>query len=161
VDVLLIETCFDILQAKCVAITAIEVMKQKGVRVPLMVQVTPDDRTKGQTLLPGTEIPAAITTLLALSEIDVIGLNCSVGPDMMVNAAKGLSGTSDRLVSVLPNAGLPLKRGDETYFPLEPKPLAEWLERFVNEFGVNIVGGCCGTTADHLREVIARLGGKP
>jgi 5-methyltetrahydrofolate--homocysteine methyltransferase len=160
VDVLLIETCFDILQAKCVAITAIEEMKRKGVRLPLMVQITPDDRTKGQTLLPGTEIPAALTTLLTLSEIDVIGLNCSVGPDLMVNAVKTLSEGSDRLVSVLPNAGLPLKRGDETYFPLEPKPLADWLDRFVTEFGVNIVGGCCGTTADHLKEIIARVGGK-
>jgi 5-methyltetrahydrofolate--homocysteine methyltransferase len=157
---ILIETCFDILQAKCVAITAIEEMKRKGVRLPLMVQITPDDRTKGETLLPGTEIAAAITTLIALEEIDVIGLNCSVGPDLMVSAVKALSENSDRLLSVLPNAGLPLKRGDETYFPLEPEPLADWLERFVTEFGVNIVGGCCGTTAEHLKAVIARLGGK-
>ena len=160
VDAILIETCFDILQAKCVAITAIEVMKQKGVRLPIMVQITPDDRTKGQTLLPGTEITAALTTLLSISEIDVIGLNCSVGPDLMINAVKTLSEGSDRLVSVLPNAGLPLKRGDETYFPLEPKPLADWLERFVTEFGVNIIGGCCGTTADHLKVVADRLSGR-
>ncbi len=158
VDAILIETCFDILQAKCVAITALEVMKAKGVRLPLMVQITVDDRTKGQTLLPGTEIPAALTTLLAISEIDVIGLNCSVGPDLLVHAVKTLSEGSDRFVSVLPNAGLPLKRGDETYFPLEPQPLADWLERFVNEFGVNIIGGCCGTTADHLKVVVDRIG---
>jgi 5-methyltetrahydrofolate--homocysteine methyltransferase len=160
VDAILIETCFDILQAKCVAITAIEVMREKGVRLPLMVQITPDDRTKGTTLLPGTEITAALTTLLALPEIDVIGLNCSVGPDLMINAIKTLSEGSDRLISVLPNAGLPLKRGDETYFPLEPEPLADWLERFVTEFGVSIVGGCCGTTAEHLQAVIRRLEGK-
>jgi 5-methyltetrahydrofolate--homocysteine methyltransferase len=157
-DALLIETCFDILQAKCVAITAIEVMKQKGVKLPLMVQITVDDRTKGATLLPGTEVSAAVTTLLALSEIDVIGLNCSVGPDLMVSAVKTLSETSDRRISVLPNAGLPLKRGDETYFPLQPNELADWLERFVNEFGVNIVGGCCGTTAEHLLAVVERIG---
>lgn len=160
VDAILIETCFDILQAKCVAITAIEVMRDKGVRLPLMVQITPDDRTKGATLLPGTEITAALTTLLALPEIDVIGLNCSVGPDLMINAIKTLSEGSDRLISVLPNAGLPLKRGDETYFPLEPEPLADWLERFVTEFGVSIVGGCCGTTAEHLQAAIRRLEGK-
>jgi 5-methyltetrahydrofolate--homocysteine methyltransferase len=160
VDALLIETCFDILQAKCVAITAIEVMREKGVKLPLMVQITPDDRTKGATLLPGTEIPAAITTLLTLSEIDVIGLNCSVGPDLMVSAVKALGEGSDRLISVLPNAGLPLKRGDETYFPLQPHELADWLERFVTEFGVSVVGGCCGTTAEHLKAVIDRLAGK-
>ncbi len=160
VDALLIETCFDILQAKCVAITAIEEMKRKGVRLPLMVQVTPDDRTKGQSLLPGTEIPAALTTLLTLAEIDVIGLNCSVGPDLMLNAIKTMSEGCDRLLSVLPNAGLPLKRGDETYFPLEPAPLAEWIDRFVTEYGFNIVGGCCGTTAEHLKAVVDRVGGK-
>jgi len=158
VDVLLIETCFDILQAKCVAITAIEEMQRTGVRLPLMVQITVDDRTKGATMLPGTEVSAALTTLLTLSEIDVIGLNCSVGPDWMLHAIKTFSEGSDRLISVLPNAGLPLKRGDETYFPLEPEPLAEWLERFVVEFGVNIVGGCCGTTAKHLKVVGERLG---
>ena len=122
----LIETCFDVLQAKCVAITAIEVMNQKGVKLPLMVQITPDDRTQGETLLPGTEIQAALTTLLTLTEIDAIGLNCSVGPDLMLSAVKTLSEGSDRIVSVLPNAGLPLKRGDETYFPLQPADLAEW-----------------------------------
>jgi 5-methyltetrahydrofolate--homocysteine methyltransferase len=160
VDALLIETCFDILQAKCVTITALEVMREKGVRLPLMVQITVDDRTKGQQLLPGTEIPAALTTLQALSEIDVIGLNCSVGPDLMLHAVKTLTEGSDRLLSVLPNAGLPLKRGDETYFPLQPNELADWLERFVGEFGFNIVGGCCGTTAEHLKAVIDRIGGR-
>jgi len=160
VDALLIETCFDILQAKCVAITAIEVMKAKGRRLPLMVQISPDDRTQGQTLLPGTEISAALTTLLPLAEIDVIGLNCSVGPDLMQAAVKTLSEGCDRRLSVLPNAGLPLKRGDETYFPLEPGPLTDWLERFVTEFGVSIIGGCCGTTADHLKVVCDRLGGR-
>jgi 5-methyltetrahydrofolate--homocysteine methyltransferase len=160
VDALLIETCFDVLQAKCVAITAIEVMKQKGIRLPLMVQITPDDRTKGEALLPGTEIPSALSTLLAIPEIDVLGLNCSVGPDLMVNAVKVLSAGSSRFISVLPNAGLPQKRGDETYFPLQPKELADWLEKFVFEYGVNIVGGCCGTTVAHLKEVIGRVGGR-
>jgi 5-methyltetrahydrofolate--homocysteine methyltransferase len=160
VDAILVETCFDILQAKCVAITAIEEMNRRGVRLPLMVQITVDDRTKGQTMLPGTEVPAALTTLLALPEVDVIGLNCSVGPDLMLHAIKTLSEGSDRLISVLPNAGLPLKRGDETYFPLQPDELAEWLQRFVTEFGVNIVGGCCGTTPEHMKQVIARLAGK-
>src|SRR5262245_41593560 len=159
-DALLIETCFDILQTKCVAITAIEVMRQKGVKLPLIVQITVDDRTKGTTLLPGTEVSAAVTTLLTLSEIDVIGLNCSVGPDLMVSAVKTLSETSDRRISVLPNAELPIKRGHETNFPLQPRDPPDWLERFVTEFGVNMVGGCCGTTAEHLRTVVERIGGR-
>jgi 5-methyltetrahydrofolate--homocysteine methyltransferase len=160
VDAVLIETCFDILQAKAVAITAIEQMQRKGARVPLMVQITVDDRSKGEKLLPGTEVAAAVTTLLALPEIDVIGVNCSVGPDLMLSAVKTLSESSDRFISVLPNAGLPLKRGDETYFPLQPQELADWHHRFVTEFGVNIVGGCCGTTVEHLKAVIDRVAGK-
>jgi 5-methyltetrahydrofolate--homocysteine methyltransferase len=160
VDALLIETCFDVLQAKCVAIAAIEVMKQKGVRLPLMVQITPDDRTKGEKLLPGTEIASAVTTLLALPEIDVLGLNCSVGPDWMAPAVKTLYESSDRFISVVPNAGIPIPKDGATYFPLQPNELADWLEKFVSEYGVNIVGGCCGTTVAHLKAVIDRVGGR-
>jgi 5-methyltetrahydrofolate--homocysteine methyltransferase len=160
VDAILVETCFDILQAKCVLICAMDAMREKGVRLPLMAQFTVDDRTKGGTLLPGTEIDSALTTLLALRDVDVIGLNCSVGPDLMQTAVQTLSRQCDRPISVLPNAGLPLKRGDETYFPLQPNELADWLERFVTEYGVNIVGGCCGTTAQHLKAVVDRLAGK-
>jgi 5-methyltetrahydrofolate--homocysteine methyltransferase len=157
VDAILIETCIDILQAKCVAITAIDVMKAKGIKVPLMVQVTvqPDGK-----MLAGTDIAGALTTLQSFSEIDVIGLNCAVGPDLMLSSVKHLSQYSDRRISVLPNAGLPEMRNEETYFPLQPGELADWLERFVTEFGVNIVGGCCGTTGDHLGAVVNRLGGR-
>src|SRR5581483_3964 len=144
VDAVLIETCFDILQAKCVAITAAEVMRAKGVRVPLLVQVTIDQNSGN--LLPGTEIAAALTTLQALAEVDVIGLTCSVGPDLMLSAIQHLSRFSDRPISVLPNAGLPVERDGETYFPLQPDELAGWLDRFVTEYGVSIVGGCCGPT---------------
>ncbi|MEZ6139237.1 MAG: homocysteine S-methyltransferase family protein [Zavarzinella sp.] len=158
VDALLIETCFDILQAKCVLITAIEVMKQKGVKIPLMVQLTIDQNSGN--LLPGTDIAGALTTLTAFTELDVIGLNCAVGPDLMLSAVKHLSQFSPKRISVLPNAGLPEKRGDDTYFPLQPVELTDWLERFVTEFGVNIVGGCCGTTKDHLKVVSERLYGK-
>ncbi len=157
VDAILIETCFDILQAKCALITAIEVMKAKGVKLPLMVQVTiqPDGK-----MLPGTDIQGALTTLECFDELDVIGLNCAVGPDLMLSSIKHLSHFSNKLISVLPNAGLPENRNGETYFPLQPDELAEWLERFVTEFGVNIVGGCCGTTRDHLEVVHQKLYGK-
>lgn len=153
-DVLLIETCFDILQAKAVTITALDVMREMGVRLPLMVQITiqPDGRT-----LPGTEVGAALTTLECFSEIDVIGLNCSVGPDLMLSAIQELNESCSRFLSVVPNAGLPESRGEETYFPLQPPEFADWLERFVSEYGVNVVGGCCGTTPEHLSEVVRRL----
>ena len=157
VDVLLIETCFDILQAKCVAITAIEEMKRAGVRIPLMVQLTIIDAR--QKMLPGTDIPAALAALEPLDEIDVIGMNCGVGPDLMLDGIRHLNRHCKKRISVLPNAGLPETRNDETYFPLDPEGLAEWLERFVNEFGANIIGGCCGTTRDHLAAVVKKLYG--
>ncbi len=158
VDAILIETCFDPLQAKCVAITAIEEMQRAGVRLPLIVQLTIIDAR--QKMLPGTDIPAALTTLEPIDEIDALGMNCGVGPDLMHDGIRYLSRHCRKLISVLPNAGLPETRGDETYFPLEPEPLAEWLDRFVTEYGVNIIGGCCGTTKEHLRAVVQRVGGK-
>jgi 5-methyltetrahydrofolate--homocysteine methyltransferase len=158
VDAILIETCFDILQAKCVTITAIEEMKCAGVRLPLMVQLTIIDAN--QKMLPGTDIPAALVALDPLDEIDVIGMNCGVGPDLMLDSIRHLSRHCRKRLSVLPNAGLPETRGDETYFPLDPTGLADWHERFVVEFGVNIVGGCCGTTNEHLAAVVKRLAGQ-
>ena len=157
VDAILIETCFDILQAKCVAITAIEEMKRAGVRLPLMVQLTIIDANK--KMLPGTDIPAGLVSLEPLDEIDVIGMNCGVGPDLMHDDIRHLSRHSSKLLSVLPNAGLPETRGEDTYFPLDPAGLATWLQRFVSEYGANIVGGCCGTTHDHLKAVVDRIGG--
>jgi len=158
VDAILIETCFDLLQAKCVAITAIEEMKKAGIRLPLMVQLTIIDAR--QKMLPGTDIPAALVALEPLDEIDIIGMNCGVGPDLMLDSIRHLSRHCKKRLSVLPNAGLPETRNDETYFPLDPEPLAEWLDRFVTEFGVNIIGGCCGTTTDHLKAVCDRLHGR-
>ena len=100
------------------AITAIEEMKRAGVRLPLMVQLTIIDANK--KMLPGTDIPAALVALEPLDEIDVIGMNCGVGPDLMLDDIRHLSRHSKKLLSVLPNAGLPETRGDETYFPLDP-----------------------------------------
>jgi len=158
VDALLIETCFDILEAKIVAITAIEEMKRRGVRLPLMVQLTIIDQN--QKMLPGTDIPTALVALEEIDEIDVLGMNCGVGPDLMLSSIRHLSQVSGKLLSVLPNAGLPEMRNGETFFPLEPEPLAEWLDQFLGEFGVNIVGGCCGTTHRHLKAVCDRLHGR-
>ena len=158
VDAILIETCFDILQAKAAAITALEVMQARGVKLPLMVQITV--MQADQKMLPGTDIAGALVTLECIDGIDVIGMNCAVGPDLMLSSLKHLSQYSDRMISILPNAGLPETHGDEAYFPLQAGELAGWLDRFVTEFGVGIVGGCCGTTAEHLKAVCDRVGGK-
>jgi 5-methyltetrahydrofolate--homocysteine methyltransferase len=157
VDAILIETCFDVLQAKCVAITAIEEMKRAGVRLPLMVQLTIIDAN--QKMLPGTDIPAALVALEPIDEIDVIGMNCGVGPDLMHDSVRHLSRHSRKMLSVLPNAGLPETRGEETYFPMSPEVMAGWVARFVTEYGASIVGGCCGNSHGHLEAVCARVRG--
>jgi 5-methyltetrahydrofolate--homocysteine methyltransferase len=158
VDAILVETCFDILQAKCVAITAIEEMNRQGVRLPLMVQLTIMDAR--QKMLPGTDIPTGLVTLEPIDEIDVLGMNCGVGPNLMLDGIKHLSKHWKKKISVLPNAGIPENRNGDMYFPDSPEVIADWHERFVNELGVSIVGGCCGTTAEHMAAVVKRLGGK-
>ncbi len=158
VDALLVETCFDVLQAKIVAITAIDEMKRRGLRLPLMVQLTIIN--ENQKMLPGTDIPTALVALEEIEEIDVIGMNCGVGPDLMISSLRHLSQNSRKLLSVLPNAGMPEMRDGETYFPLKPVPYADAVVAFTTEFGVNIVGGCCGTTAEHLKIICDRVHGR-
>src|SRR5207248_8005399 len=127
----LIETCFDILEAKIVAITAIEEMKRRGIRVPLMVQLTIIDAN--QKMLPGTDIPTALVALEEIDEIDVIGMNCGVGPADMISSMRHLSQNSRKLLSILPNAGMPEKGPDgETVFPMKELPFREALEQFAS-----------------------------
>ncbi len=151
VDVLLIETSQDILEVKA-AVTGIErLFAEIGRRVPLQVQVTLD--ISGRMLL-GTDIASAMTTLEAL-KVDVIGLNCSTGPEHMREPIRYLSEHATLPLSVIPNAGLPLNTGTgEAIYPLEPGPMAAALSEFVGEFGVRIVGGCCGTTPAHLDAIV-------
>src|SRR5215210_8432332 len=143
VDVLLIETSQDILEVKA-AVAGIErLFAEIGYRVALQAQVTLD--TSGRMLL-GTDIASAMTTLEAL-RIDVIGLNCSTGPEHMREPIRYLASNSTRPVSCIPNAGLPLNTGTgDAVYPLEPVPMADMLGEFVHDLGVSIVGGCCGTT---------------
>ena len=154
-DVLLIETCQDILQSKAAVIAALDAMEKHGRRVPVMVQVTIEQQG---TMLLGTEIGAAMVTLEALP-VDVIGLNCGTGPKEMVEAVRHLSQHCTRFLSVLPNAGLPENVGGQAHYHLTPDELAAYLKRFVVEFGVNVVGGCCGTTPAHLAKVVEALRG--
>ena len=129
-------------------------MAAAGIDVPIMVQVTVE--TTGR-LLVGSEIGAALTALEAMRP-DVIGLNCATGPTEMTEHLRYLAQNSRTYLSCLPNAGLPSIVDGHTHYDLTPDALADAHERFVTEFGLNIVGGCCGTTPAHLRAVVERLG---
>jgi len=155
VDILLIETCFDLLQAKIAAIAALDAMKKAGRRLPLQVQIT---LTESGVMLLGTEISAALTGL-ELLDIDIIGLNCSTGPDLMNDAVRYLSINSPKDISVLPNAGLPENVAGAAVFKLTPEELARYHKHFVQDYGVRIVGGCCGTTPEHLKAVVDAVSG--
>jgi 5-methyltetrahydrofolate--homocysteine methyltransferase len=150
VDLFVIETVQDLLQAKAAIIGCRRAMADAGRQIPLQVQVTIE--TTGRMLL-GTEIGAALTTLAALRP-DVIGLNCATGPAEMSEHLRYLSQRSPLPISVLPNAGLPSVVDGRMHYDLTPEQLAEHHARFVTEYGVSIVGGCCGTTPEHLRAVV-------
>ncbi len=156
VDVLLIETSQDILEVKA-AISGIErAFDFLGRRAALQVQVTLD--TSGRMLL-GTDIASALTTLESL-RVDVIGLNCSTGPEHMREPVRYLTSHARTPISCIPNAGLPINTGSgDAVYPLEPTPMATALGEFVHDFGVRIVGGCCGTTPEHLREIVKAVRG--
>src|SRR6185369_9242761 len=129
-------------------------MASTGIEVPIMVQVTIE--TTGRMLI-GSEIGAALTALEAL-HIDVIGLNCATGPAEMVEHLRYLAQHARPFLSCLPNAGLPSIVDGHTHYDLTPDGLADAHERFVTEFGLNVVGGCCGTTPAHLAAVVERIG---
>ena len=150
VDVLLIETAQDLLQAKIATIGVLEAMRKSGKRLPVTVQVTLQE---SGTMLLGTEIGAALTALEPF-EVDAIGLNCATGPKEMNDAVRYLALNSTKEVSVLPNAGLPLNEGGHAVYKLTPQELAEYHKHFVVDYGVRIVGGCCGTTPEHLKAVV-------
>ena len=151
VDVLLVETVFDLLQAKAAIWGCHQAMAAEGRTVPLMVQVTIEQGLG--TMLLGTEVGAALTALDPLG-VDVIGLNCATGPDDMREHVRVLSRSSRKPISVIPNAGIPEMVDGEACFPLTPDALADAHREFVSELGVQIVGGCCGTTPEHLRKVV-------
>jgi 5-methyltetrahydrofolate--homocysteine methyltransferase len=154
VDVLLVETVQDLLQGKAALVAARRAMAKAGREVPVMVQVTVE--TTGRLLI-GSEIGAALTALDALRP-DVIGLNCATGPAEMTEHLRYLSQHARTFLSCLPNAGLPSVVDGKTHYDLTPEQLADAHERFVSEFGINIVGGCCGTTPEHIRQVVERVG---
>ncbi|AIE75491.1 MULTISPECIES: methionine synthase [unclassified Synechocystis] len=147
VDLLLVETCQDVLQIKA-ALNAIEqVFVEKGDRLPLMVSVTME--TMG-TMLVGTEMAAALA-ILEPYPIDILGLNCATGPDLMKEHVKYLSQHSPFVVSCIPNAGLPENVGGQAFYRLTPVELQMSLMHFIEDLGVQVIGGCCGTRPDHIK----------
>ena len=155
VDILLVETCQDLWQAKIATIAALDAMRRAGKRLPLQVQVTLQE---SGTMLLGTEIGAALTAL-ELLDCDLIGLNCATGPKEMNDAVRYLGLNSTKPISVLPNAGLPFNDRGNTVYKLTPESLAEYHKHFVHDYGVRVVGGCCGTTPEHLKAVVAAVSG--
>ncbi|MEV8628204.1 methionine synthase [Streptomyces sp. NPDC051079] len=154
-DALLIETSQDLLQTKAAVIGARQALDRAGLDLPLIVQVTVE--TTG-TMLLGSEIGAALTALEPLG-IDMIGLNCATGPAEMAEHLRHLSRHARIPVSVMPNAGLPVLTSDGAHYPLTPSELADAQEAFVRDYGPALVGGCCGTTPEHLREIVERVRG--
>ncbi len=150
VDLLLVETCYDLLQAKAALVGCRRAMQAAGRHVPLQVQVTME--TTGRMLV-GTEIGAALVSLAAMKP-DVLGINCATGPAEMQEHLRYLSQHSPLPISVLPNAGLPSIVDGSTHYDLTPAQLASFHARHVSELGITVVGGCCGTTPEHLRHVV-------
>jgi 5-methyltetrahydrofolate--homocysteine methyltransferase len=150
VDLILVETVFDLLQAKAAINGARRAMRSTGRHVPIQAQVTIE---LTGTMLPGTEIGAALCALEAM-DVDLIGLNCATGPAEMFEPLHHLTGHSRLPVTCLPNAGLPSVVDGAMHYDLTPDQLADFHRQFVGELGVSVVGGCCGTTPAHLAAVV-------
>ena len=157
VDVLLIETSQDILEVKAAITGCHNAFEETGVYLPVQAQVTLD--TTGRMLL-GTDVNAALAILEGMG-IDVIGLNCSTGPEHMREPIRILGENATLPVSCIPNAGLPLNVDGQAVYPLEPEPFANDLYEFVTKHKVSVVGGCCGTTPEHLKLLVEKLKAHP
>ncbi|QMU69039.1 methionine synthase [Streptacidiphilus sp. P02-A3a] len=155
-DALLVETSQDLLQTKAAALGCKEALREAGLDLPVIVQVTVE--TTG-TMLLGSEIGAALTALEPLG-IDLIGLNCATGPAEMGEHMRYLAKNARIGLSCMPNAGLPVLGKDGAHYPLTPAELADAHELFTREYGLSLVGGCCGTTPEHLRQVVERVRGQ-
>ncbi|GAB2652215.1 methionine synthase [Kribbella swartbergensis] len=156
-DAILIETTQDLLQTKASVIGARKALDAAGSTIPVIVSVTVE--TTG-TMLLGSEIGAALTALEPLG-IDLIGLNCATGPKEMSEHLRYLAKHSTIPLTCMPNAGLPQLTAGDAFYPLTPEELADAHETFVDSYGLSLVGGCCGTTPEHLRQVVERVGGRP
>ncbi|MFF4919626.1 methionine synthase [Kitasatospora sp. NPDC001261] len=156
-DALLVETSQDLLQTKAAILGSKRALAEAGLDLPVLVQVTVE--TTG-TMLLGSEIGAALTALEPLG-VDYIGLNCATGPAEMSEHLRYLAKNARIGLSCMPNAGLPVLGKDGAHYPLSPAELADAHDVFTREYGLSLVGGCCGTTPEHLRQVVERVQGRP
>lgn len=156
-DALLVETSQDLLQTKAAILGCKRALAEAGLDLPVLVQVTVE--TTG-TMLLGSEIGAALTALEPLG-VDYIGLNCATGPAEMSEHLRYLAKNARIGLSCMPNAGLPVLGKDGAHYPLSPSELADAHDVFTREYGLSLVGGCCGTTPEHLRQVVERVQGRP
>lgn len=157
-DALLLETLQDLLMVKAGVVAAERAMAETGKRLPLFVQVTMEQTG---TMLLGTEMGAALNMLEAFPSVVAVGMNCATGPVEMAPHVRFLGQNSTRPISVQPNAGLPVMEKGQAVYKLTPDELARHHEHFVNDFGVAMCGGCCGTTPAHIQAVAERVGGRP
>ena len=155
-DLLCIETCQDVLQIKAALYGVFDYFGEARRRVPVVTSVTVE--TMG-TLLLGTEIAVALVSLEPY-DIDVIGMNCATGPKEMSEHIRVLCSSSPRPVFVMPNAGIPENVGGHAHYKLTPEELVRFLSHFVIDLGVSVVGGCCGTTPEHIRQLVSAVGGR-
>ncbi|MCB1083966.1 MAG: homocysteine S-methyltransferase family protein, partial [Simkania sp.] len=149
-DLLLFETQQDILELKAAIFGGKQALKEREKTLPIMAQVTVDQFSKMQIF--NTDIHAALTTIEGLG-IQVFGINCSIGPDLMIPTVKKLAEYASIPISVIPNAGLPVSEDGKTVFKFTPEKLAAHLKTFVEEYGINVVGGCCGTSTAHIQAI--------
>ncbi|MFI6060900.1 methionine synthase [Streptomyces sp. NPDC051286] len=155
-DALLVETSQDLLQAKAAVLGCKQALAEAGLDLPVFAQVTVEATG---TMLLGSEIGAALTALEPLG-VDFIGLNCATGPAEMSEHLRHLARHAGVGLSCMPNAGLPVLGKDGAHYPLSPEELADAHDTFTREYGLSLVGGCCGTTPEHLRAVVDRVRGR-
>ena len=155
VDLLCVETCQDMLQVKAALYGIFEYFEESKRRVPIITSVTVESMG---TLLLGTEISAALTTLEPY-DVDIIGMNCATGPAEMSEHVRVLCSGSPKPVFVMPNAGIPENIGGHAHYKLTPEEFVKYLSHYVKDLGVSVVGGCCGTTAEHIRQLVEAVGG--
>ncbi len=156
-DVLLIETQQDMLVIKCAIAAANRVFHEAGRRLPIMVQAS-FDLNGGQNMLTGSDPSALVATFDAFNEVDILGVNCAFGPPELTETVRFIAENWPRLVSALPNAGLPVIANGKSHFPMNPADFTKGMIRFIDEFGVNVVGGCCGTMPEHLKMLCEAVG---
>jgi len=155
-DILIVETCQDILQLKCLLYVIGEAFIKKGFALPLMASVT---LQQNGAMLVGTDISAICASCDGYDILTSIGFNCALGPFELEKHVETLSSLTNKLISAMPNAGLPENVGGRTVYKLTPDEFASYLKRFVEKYGVNIVGGCCGTTPEHIKKASEALAG--